>query len=76
MLPYFVAHPGSPQEAAEAKNWIAGGETGPRIGKSKMKGSARMKSVEGGPGYAPEWTLAEVLVWRLVPETMCRSTSA
>ena len=76
MLPYLVAHPGSPQEVAEAKNWIAGGATDPRMGESKMKGSAQMTLLEAGPGYAPDWTLAVVLVWWPVPETMWRSTSA
>ena len=35
---------------------------GSRIDETKMKGSARMTSVEGRPGYAPDWTLAGVLV--------------
>ena len=61
MLPYLVEHPGSPQEVAEAENWIAEVETDPRTGGSKTKGSVRMKSPEEGPGYAPDWTLTGVL---------------
>ena len=59
MLPYLVEPPGSPQEAAAAENWMAGGEAEPRTGESKTearaggsktKGSVRMTSQEERPG--------------------------
>ena len=49
-LPYFVAQPGRPQEAAGAENWTAGVDTAPGMEGSKRQGSARMNSLEEGPG--------------------------
>ena len=49
-LLYFVAQPGRPQEAAEAEKWTEGVETAPRMAGSKTQGSARMTSLEEGPG--------------------------
>ena len=51
---YLVAHPGRPQEAAEAENWTAGRAAEPRRGWLKTMGSARITSLGEGPGYAPD----------------------
>ena len=53
----------------------AGGGRGGKLDSGRGDGSVRMTSLEEGPGYAPDWTLAGVLEWWPALETMLRSTS-